>query len=72
MLNSKVNIRNIHRVAIIVSTLKGMNEVKSPILLLPDHTESIKTSGLDGRLFREYFERMKYMCKTYTPLRYEI
>lgn len=45
---------------------------KELLLPLQDHVESTETSGLDGRLFREYFERMKYMCKTYTPLRYEI
>jgi len=45
---------------------------KELLLPLPDPKEAIETSGLDGRLFRQLFERMRYMCKTYTPLRYEI
>lgn len=45
---------------------------KELLLPLPDPKESVETSGLDGRLFRQLFERMRYMCKTYTPLRYEI
>lgn len=44
---------------------------KELLLPLPDHTESAETGGLEGRLFREYFERMRYMCKTYTPLNYK-
>lgn len=27
---------------------------------------------LDGRLFRSYFEILKYIYKTHTPLNYEI
>lgn len=45
---------------------------KELLLPLPDPKESVETSGLDGRFFRQLFERMRYMCKTYTPLRYEI
>lgn len=26
---------------------------------------------LDGRLFRSYFEILRYMCKTYIPINYE-
>lgn len=52
---------------------KSRRSLRKELLLpLPDHTESTETSGLDGRLFRQLFERMRYMCKTYTPLRYEI
>jgi hypothetical protein len=52
---------------------KNRRSLRKEVLLpLPDHTESIETDGLEGRLFREYFERMRYMCKTYTPLNYKI
>lgn len=36
-----------------------------------EDSEIKEDNTLDGRLFRRYFEILKYMCQTYTPLRYD-
>ena len=34
-------------------------------------SEIKEDNTLDGRLFRRYFEILRYMCQTYTPLKYD-